>query len=105
MRLLIIAFLPGCIALLGAVCVVTHAKLLHLLRKKHTAAWSTLGQPALFSSRMYYQLWLLRGGYNSLKDPEISALGSKLTGASVLAALLLVAWLACASLSGYVKWG
>src|SRR3979490_1099487 len=93
LRVLLIGVLPGSILLLGVVSISLHARFLRRRREKHSATWNNLRQPKLFWSWLPYKIWLLRGGYDSLGDAELGTLGSKLSGASVLAAVLLAVWL------------
>jgi hypothetical protein len=101
---LLIAVLPGAILLLALTTTSLHAKFLGQLRLKYAATWNDLRRPRLFWSWLPYKLWLLRGGYDALGDPELSALGSRVSGASILAAVLLAVWFGCAVLGGYVQW-
>ena len=86
---------PGLLIVLGIICYRLHGKFFSCLRTRHSQLLLGLGTPnANIHSRAKYLFWFWSRGYDQANDPELAALGSKITGATLLAIVLFVIWAA-----------
>src|SRR5258707_917557 len=85
--------LPVAVVVLGIVNLRLTAQLFRALRARHPAVWESLGRPTLFMPLTFRCVnWMWFRGFDDIGDAEVATLGSKITGANVLAVSMMLLW-------------
>ena len=109
--------LPAALLTLSVGSYRLHAQMLRCLKARHEALWTELGKPTIFDallsaglawsvfsgSRRSYVRWLWSRGYETLRDIEITTLGTRIHTRAWTALALVVLWLASAWALGYAS--
>jgi len=94
--------IPGCLFVLAIVAFRVRSQFHRALRLRHPMLWESIGAGGgIGPDRLRYAQWFWSRGFDNIGDPEVGVLGSRLTGASILAIGLVLAWAGFAWLGGY----
>ena len=103
----LIIVIPGAFLVLTVVSYRVEVQFRDRLRSSHPKVWAELGQPPIFGFNwgriIRYSHWFWFRGFDDLKDPELASLGSRVTGANLLAVAFVLLWLVSAWAGGYVN--
>ena len=93
-QILVNFIVPGCLLILAFIALRIRILFHRALRLRHPDLWANLsGRGLVGPVKLRYANWFWSRGYDQINDREIEVLGSRLTGASILALGLFIVWI------------
>jgi hypothetical protein len=95
--------IPGLLVFMALVAVRIRMQFHRALQVRHPTLWADIrGRGIVGPVRLRYAWWFWSRGFDQVGDAEVSVLGSRLTGATIVALGLVIVWAGVAWWGGYL---